>query len=156
MHGPSDRHSPNEQEQASLTKEEALTTFNHAAEEIRFFKSQQLHFTNCTLVGYGALAVAPTLIGDREDVAHWVRVAANSFCALVAFVTAGLVLWELRKLNSALQKERQRMYEARSKLLLIQQIHQAFPPGHRDVTVLGTALVTDAVLAIGINLLRIP
>jgi uncharacterized membrane protein YhiD involved in acid resistance len=86
--------------------------------------------TNYTLVGYGALATALTLIGDCKDVAIWVCVAANLFCAGVAAFVAVVVLWEvLGKLNNALQKERARMSEARSQLSLIRQIHLTFPRG---------------------------
>jgi hypothetical protein len=48
------------------------------------------------------------------------------------------------------------MSEARSQLSLIRQIHLTFPPRGRDIGLLGAALVIGMVLAIGINLLRIP
>ena len=38
------------------SEEQALAAFNHAAEELRFFKVQQWHVTNYALLAYVALA----------------------------------------------------------------------------------------------------
>jgi hypothetical protein len=137
-------------------QEQALAVFNHAGEEIRFFKGQQWMLTNYALLAYGALAAAPQLIGDSRDVANWVWVASNLGCAVLVPLAGWLTWGRLTTLNDALNKERNRMSEAKSKLPLIQQIHSNFPPGDRNVTeILGVVLLSGALVAIGINLLRI-
>jgi hypothetical protein len=147
---------PGPGEEHGASEEQALATFNHAAEEIRFFKGQQWRVTNYALLAYGALVAAPPLIGHTKDVANWVWVGSNLVCAVLVPVPGWLAWGRLKSLNDALNKERNRMSAARSKLPLIQQIHGDFPPQDRDVTTtLRLALWGGAVVAIAINLLRL-
>ena len=138
-------------------EEQALAVFNHAGEEIRFFKGQQWMLTNYALLAYGALAAASLLIDDSKDVENWVWTLSNLFCAALVPLAGWLTWLRLKSLNDALKKERDRMSEARSKLPLIQQIHSQLPPGDRNVTgTLALALWGGGLVAIGINLLRLP
>ena len=57
------------------SEEQALAAFNHAAEELRFFKGQQWHVTNYALLAYVALAGAPEWMGET-----W-KASANLYCA---------------------------------------------------------------------------
>ena len=102
--------------------EQALATFDHAAEEIRFFKGQQWNVTNYALLTYAALAAAPDWLGSQD----W-RWQISLLCAgftVLAFLAASGVL---KGLNEALEKERSRMDEARTKLPLVGEIHGKFP-----------------------------
>jgi hypothetical protein len=47
------------------SEQQALTTVNYAAEELRFFKGQQWHVTNYALIAYAALAAAPDWMQGR-------------------------------------------------------------------------------------------
>jgi hypothetical protein len=101
---------------------EALATFNHAAEEIRFFKGQQWHLTNYALIAFAALAAAP----DWVERASW-----KSYAPWVAILLIGLAgavaALELGRLERALNKERLRLHAARDHLLLIRDIHRRYP-----------------------------
>jgi hypothetical protein len=159
---------------------QALAVFNHATEEIRFFKGQQWRVTNYALLAYAALAAAPRLI-ERESVGDCVWSVANLGCALVALVTASLAFGVLGSLNKALGKERRRMDKARCNLLLLMAIHNSEPRDraarywpcrfrfrrrtqHRAdddahdpvVCVLRAALVIGLVIVFLINLARVP
>jgi hypothetical protein len=146
---------PNE-EQASHAKfpsseEQALATFNHAGEEIRFFKGQQWHATNYALLAYAALAAAP------EWMETW-KASASLYCASAVIFTFLVACVVLVTLEVALNKERRRMDEVRPKLPLIEDLHKKSPGGFRWVAipVLLIAVFGGAVLAIFINLARIP
>jgi hypothetical protein len=138
-------------EQVDPSEQQALATFSHAAEEIRFFKGQQWHVTNYALIAYAALAAAP------EWMEAW-KASANLYCAIAVVVTAlsaGLVLVAL---EIALNKERKRMEAVRLKLLLIREIHRKSKPAWRWVVtvVLLPTVLGGAALAIWINFSRIP
>jgi hypothetical protein len=152
-------HGPSGQQQASPpcdpSEQQALAVFNHAAEEIRFFKGQQWRVTNYALLAYAALAAAPRWMGAWKGY-------ANALCS-VAVIFAGLVAWRvLRSLNEAHAKERRRMERARrEKLSVVAELHANGSPidgraTGRIVWIMGAALVIGAVLAILINLSRIP
>jgi NAD/NADP transhydrogenase beta subunit len=115
--------------------------------------------TYLVLLTYAALVAAPTSIGDREDVANLVWVAANSVCAAVAFVTAGLASMYLRSLHQADTKRLEEVYAAGKKLPLVLDLHgwtEAPKPNWRLILVLRITVWIGALLAIGINLSRIP
>jgi hypothetical protein len=148
MHGPNKEHaSP----QFDPSEQQALAAFNHAAEELRFFKGQQWHVTNYVLLAYVALATAPDGMGA------W-KASASLYCAVAVIVTALLACGVLVTLEVALNKERNRLKEVRPKLPLIKEIHKNSPAKFRSVAivVLLIAVVGGAVLACFINLSRIP
>ena len=126
--------------------------------------------TYLVLLAYAAFAAAPTLIGDRKEVANWVWFAVNSVCAVVAFgtaVSASIYLWSLHQADTERLEE---VYEAGKKLPTVRDLHgwtapdganeeadRERPKANWNLTlVLCIAVVIGAALAIGINLLRIP
>lgn len=134
----------------SPDREQALAVLSHAGEEIRFFKSQQWHVTNYALLAYVALASVPSWITASEAF-------ASAICAVLVIATAGMALWVLRSLDVALEKERDRMGAARCKLPLVEAIHAKFGPVNSKVTsVLQAAILLGAIVAILINLSRLP
>lgn len=129
-------------------QEQALAVFNHAAEEIRFFKSQQWSVTNYTLLAYAALAAAPEWVATGQ-------VLANLVCASLVIFAGGGALGVLASLEKALIKERNRMAEARSALLpRVESIHSKFPPQQATIALLRVAVILGAALAFWINLSR--
>lgn len=105
---------------ASQEQEQALATFDHAAEELRFFKGQQWQVANYALIAYAALVAAP----------RWTESCALSAIAgmlvFVVMLAALAVLWSLEQ---ALAKERGRLFTARKEHLpLIEQIHHDRTP----------------------------
>jgi hypothetical protein len=120
---------------ASSEQEQALAVFNHAAEEIRFFKRQQWLVTNYALLAYGALAAVPPLIGDCEDVANWICDVASLGCAFVGVplvaIGAGVALWSLGKSQ---EKERRRMDRARGRLPVVAADHANGPVDGRLIS----------------------
>jgi hypothetical protein len=152
--------SPNEQ------RKQALETFKHAAQEIRFYISQKWQVTNYALVAYGALVAAPALIVDCKDAASAVLcVKVNVGCAVLVFGAAALAYGTLSSLQKSHATELKRLVEARDELLLVKKIHEQseFKPGAarathpgRTIWVLWAALAIGALLAIGINISRVP
>lgn len=144
MPGPSEREQVSPQFDRS-EEEQALTVFNHAGEEIRFFKNQQWNVTNYALAAYGAVVATQQLLDDTypKAVTSWI-------CSIVVLVTAlaaGVVLW---RLNKAHDKERTRMNKARCKLPVVTALHA---DGRVDGSViygLAGALVFGLLLAIWI------
>jgi hypothetical protein len=137
------------------SEQQALAVFNHAAQEIRFFKDQQWRVTNYALLAYGALVAAPELIDGSKDLANW----GCAGIAVLAAAAAGVVLW---KLDKAHKKERDRMDEVRLDLPLVKKIHDKFPSGDgnrrtgRLVWAFSIALGIGLLLAIAINVSRAP
>jgi hypothetical protein len=127
---------------------QALAIFNHAAEEIRFFKGQQWRVTNYTLLAYGALVAAPQLFEDL----CWKAVVGGA-CFVAVFVAGGSAVLVLYSLNVALKKERDRMKAARWKLPLVQELHDRFKPRYRRLvtSVLWVAVGIGFLLAIVIT-----
>jgi hypothetical protein len=137
----------------SSEQEQALAVFNHAAEEIRFFKGQQWQVTNYALLTFAALAAIPLWWGP----ARWALFGKNGICAGVAIVAAAWAFQILRSLDRAIDKERDRMNKARSKLPLIQEFHAEPGPRDRKVSsILHAAVFAGAFFAFVINVLRIP
>ncbi len=95
--------------------EEAAIAFKHAADEIRFLKTQQWSMTNyATGAQVGVVAAVTQLHGDA-------RFAIGSLCSASVAVFA-LILLTL--LQSGIRKERARMYEARQDLPRLTEIHK--------------------------------
>lgn len=100
-------HSPNE--------EQALTTFQNAAEELRFFKGQQWRVADYALLAYAALVTTPSLVQSC---------AVSLFAGVLVPVVTLAALTVLWSLEEALAKERGRLFTAREKHLpLIKEIH---------------------------------
>ena len=161
MNGPSEEQTLPKFEPSA---EQALTTFNHAAEELRFFKGQQWRVTNYALIAYAALAAAPS----------WVE--PESWRSGVSCIASGLVVatflaaWRVVAiLEASIEKERDRQNAARDHLQLLRKLHKKHgridqsemswwrslwnPPVKR---VLIAGLLLGAVVATLINLSRIP
>jgi hypothetical protein len=167
----------------SSEQAQALAVFNHAAEEIRFFKGQELPVTNYALIAYGALAVYPPSI-HCNHVVTWFCAGVNFACAFAVLVTAAVAYRVLSSLDQAYGKELSRMNAARWKPPLVGAIHTKFRlvnssawwklplvkirassrrldsggdrrPG-RVILVLRTVLAIGAVLAMLVNLLPLP
>jgi hypothetical protein len=135
----------------SSEQEQALAVFNHAAEEIRFFKGQQWHVTNYALLTFAALAVVPSWL----EPPRWAWFA-NLLCTALVILPAWGAVRVLKSLDGALQKERGRMEKARDKLPLVREMHAAPEPRDRIVSwLLYTAVGAGAYFAIFINLSRI-
>jgi hypothetical protein len=155
------------------SEQQALATFYHAAEEIRFFKGQQWKVTNYALIAYGALAATPPWIADCKEVNgwSWFCVMVNLASAFAVLITAYFAYRVLGSLDQSHDKELRRMKAARRELPLVKRIHSRFRltrkgawwrprrartrPG-RVIWVLHTALFIGAELAVVINLLRVP
>jgi hypothetical protein len=133
--------------------EQALAVFNHAGEEIRFFKSQQWHVTNYALGAYAAL-VAVAAAPKWGTWKAWVSIG----CAGLVIAAAWHAWRVLLSLDEALQKERDRMEAARIKLPLIADIHRRHPkciPERNEVfATLRAAIIIGAFLTILISLSR--
>jgi hypothetical protein len=129
-------------------QEQAIVAFNHAAEELRFFKSQQWNVANYALVAQAVLVAAPALFPDDRAArfAHILGVAV-SFSVVIAAVTL------IRALDNAIRKERTRMSAAHKLLPALWQIHKpAHETARADVTgTLMLAVVIGAVVAIAID-----
>jgi hypothetical protein len=106
------------------SEDQALVVFDHAAEEIRFFKGQQWNVTNYTLAAYAAL-VATASFAWPDGWRLWVSILA---VALV-FVAGGAAWKVLVSLERALNKERRRQHAARDILQLLKLVHEQHPPG---------------------------
>ena len=133
------------------SQEQALAVFNHAAQEIRFFKGQQWLVTNYALITYGALAATPQLIDDT-----CLKAVASALCAAVVALPAGAAGWVLYSLDEALDKERRRMDKARCKLPMVAKLHANGRVDGSVIWILRGAVVVGALLAIGINISRAP
>ena len=143
---PSEMHTPN----TSSEQEQALAVFNHAAEEIRFFKGQQWNTTNYALLTFAALAVIPPWL----EPPRWAWLA-NWLCVSLAIVAFAWAWFVLCGLDEALCKERVRMNKARSKLPLVREIHGEPRPRDRRVSsILYGAALAGMCLAILIVLSR--
>ena len=113
---------PSKEQPSSKANEEqqALAAFNHAADELRFFKGQQWHVANYALLAYAAVVAAQRLV-ENPFMTRFaeVLVVAVLLVALVA-------LWSL---EDALAKERGRLFRVRKRHLpLIEQIHEDRTP----------------------------
>jgi hypothetical protein len=95
--------------------EQALAVFTASGEAHRFLVGQMWQVTYFALLAHGALAAAPTLIGDRGQV--WV--AVNWFCAFVAAGIAVLASCYLLSLYEADAKRLEEVYAAGKKLPLV-------------------------------------
>jgi len=131
--------------------EEALTVFDHAAQEIRFVRIQQWQVTNYALIAFAVLAAAPSWMRTLDD-------AAFIVCAGLIVVLAGLAWCILRSLDRSLEKERKRMNEARYKLPLIKTIHTRWSRFERDKIsdALRAVTIFGAIIAVVISLARFP
>jgi hypothetical protein len=129
-------------------QEQAVVAFDHAAEELRFFKSQQWSVANYSLLAQAALVTAPALIP------HDGGTSARILSAMVSFVVASAAIWLLHSLDLGIDKERRRMEAAHQLLPALWKIHE---PSHAtaraDATVtLCIAALVGAAVAIAIDL----
>jgi len=136
-------------------KEQALAAFSHAADELRFFKSQQWSVANYVLLAQAATVTVPGLL-ERAGAATTFESVARFAGVLVALVALRYGWKLLRWLDRSIRKERDRMYEARRKLPTLHAIHapHELPQSDRDAvaTVLRAAISFGAVAAVAINL----
>jgi hypothetical protein len=110
----------------STEQEQALAVFHRAAEEIRFFKTQQWLVTSYALTAFFALALAPNYIADCEKVQSCFCVLVHRACAALVLLTAILALFVLGSLEESHRKELNRMNAARQRLRVIGDIHTKF------------------------------
>jgi hypothetical protein len=98
--------------------EEAAIAFKHAADEIRFFKSQQWSITNY------ALALQAGVVGAVKLIVPPLRCCWSDVAALVIVVLLVAAVWLLIALEAAICKERDRMADARNRLPVLKEIHK--------------------------------
>ena len=135
-------------------KEQALAAFEHAAEELRFFKGQQWSVANYALLAQAATVTVPGLLEHVADP------PVESVARLVGVLVALAVLrygWNvLSWLDRSIRKERDRMYEARRQLPTLRAIHTPHELSQSDrdsvAPILRAAIVLGAVAAVAINL----
>jgi hypothetical protein len=101
--------------------DEAALAFNHAAEEIRFFKGQQWSITNYALLLQAGIVGAVELVKQQSLWCCWADVAAVLAIGLIV-----VAVWLLIALEAAICKERDRLEAARSVDLLpvVNRIHE--------------------------------
>ena len=114
--------------------------FNHAAEEIRFFKSQQWSMTNYSLAAQAALVASGGAL----------RAATYALMAL-SIVLGFLSLSLLFSAEAGIYKERARMSRARDQLPELKAIHDGARPHplarHASVVVLVAVNICATVIA---------
>ena len=130
------------------SEEQALAVFNHAGDEIRFFKSQQWHVTNSALVAMAALAAIPWWVDESLAVrASWLSLA-------FAAVAACWGWYLLHRLDAALEKERGRMDRARAELAVIRDMHAGPREEGLESSILHAAILAGLTLVLMIHVSR--
>jgi hypothetical protein len=106
-------------------EEQAIATFNHAAEEMRSLRDHEWLITNYAMIAYAALVAAPLLVGEKR--CYWrggVNVGAVVL-VLLAFFQAERVLWYTNDFRDVAHA---RLEEAVDRLHLVCKIHQGHWP----------------------------
>jgi Flp pilus assembly protein TadB len=108
---------------------QALAVFNHAGQEIRFYRGQQWQVTHYALLACAALAAAPQLIVDCRDVPNCACIVANVVAIVFVALAAIGAWWVVRSLGKSHEKELKRMEAASKKLPVVREIHDEFSSG---------------------------
>jgi hypothetical protein len=109
--------------------EQAITTFNHAAEEMRFHLNHQWLITNYAMLAYAGLVVATSFVDKNRY--GW-RTAVN-VVAVVLVVLAAWQAWRyLAYSNDIRVLQSSRLEKAIEHLPLICRIHEKQPPRPRE------------------------
>jgi hypothetical protein len=108
-------------------EDQALTTFNHAAEEMRSLRDHQWLITNYAVIAYAALVGAPKLVP------HGSWRFSVSLLAIVLVVTVAFQAWRTLEYSTEIRVlEHARLKEAiEQHLPVVREIHQKHPPKQR-------------------------
>ncbi len=124
--------------------EQASIAFRHAADEIRFFKTQQWSLTNYAIGAQVGVVAAVTHLSGR----FMIGTLSSAFVMVFALVLLAL-------LQAGIAKERQRMSAAREDLPRLAEIHQIpLGWGARDASWFILALVNVVSFALAVLLIH--
>jgi hypothetical protein len=110
-------------------EQQALATFNHAAEQRRYLRGLRWTITNYALIAYAALAVAPSLVD--ENACFW-RALVSVVAVPLVWAAFGQAYRLLADMQDELDMELRRLHAALEDLPLISKIHARYRQKERS------------------------